>query len=274
MLKRFAAAVGASLVVSSAAEACSTTAPCEVNLGDYYVAMPEGVSGPVPSITFIHGFGGSGPGVFRNTGMVNAYLERGYAVIAPEGLVPPGRNGGSWSFHPLREPRRDEIAFLSEVRDDSVARLGLDPDRMILSGFSIGGSMTAYYACSEPDGFTAYAPTGGNFWRPHPELDSCAGPVRMLHTHGWTDGTVPLEGRSVGGGILTQGDVFYAMQIWRQTNGCTQHKADRFVTKGPFMRRSWERCREGSALELAIFPGGHIVHGDWPEMVMDWFEGL
>ena len=73
---------------------------------------------------------------------------------------------------------------------------------------------------------------------------------------------------------VVQGDVFEALSIWRDTNGCFQLKADSFVTEGPFLRRKWERCLPGSALEFALFPGGHVIPEGWAEMALDWFEGL
>ena len=164
------------------------------------------------------------------------------------------------------------MAFFGTVIKDAAARHGIDPSRVILAGFSIGGSMTAYAACDAPQTFAAYAPLGGNFWRTHPE--SCAGPVKMLHTHGWTDTTVPLEGRWLRDGQIAQGDVFAALEIWRETNGCDAMRADGFQITEHYWRRAWERCDEGSALELALFPGGHIVPDDWAEMVIDWFEAL
>ncbi|WP_425091049.1 alpha/beta hydrolase family esterase [Tropicimonas sp. S265A] len=266
------------LATGTSALACSATTPCSVAEGEYYIAMPEGTEGPVPAVVFIHGWGSSGPAVLRNAKLAQQILDRGYALIAPDGLKRQRGNGGAWSFHPDRAQRRDEVAFITAVRADAVASHGIDPDRVLLSGFSIGGSMTAYLACATPEAFSAYAPLGGNFWRPHPV--DCAGPVRMLHTHGWTDGTVPLEGRilrpSDGAGAeqLAQGDVFHALRIWRETNGCDQLKADSFVTEGPYLRRKWERCTPGSALEFALFPGGHVIPGDWASMALDWYEGL
>jgi len=261
------------------AQGCSTGTACEVDGGAYYIALPDGAPDPQPpAVVFIHGFGGTGQGVFRNDGMVTRFLDRGYVLAAPSGMPRTRGNGSSWGFHPDRPGPRDEIAFLTAVRDDLIVRHAVDPDRILLAGFSIGGSMTAYLACAVPEAFAAYAPLGGNFWRPHPE--TCAGPVRLLHTHGWTDGTVPLEGRVLRGAdandpaALIQGDVFQSLTIWRQANGCTQLAADRFVTEGPFSRRAWDRCTPGSALEFALFPGGHVIPKAWPDLVADWFEGL
>lgn len=276
---RLAAGLTAALIwtlggVGPAMAACADQpGPCALPSGSYHIALPP-TSGdePVPALLFLHGAGSSGAGAMRLSGLRATLHARGYAFMAADGLPRPGTDRGSWSFHPDRESRRDEPGFFADIVTDAAARHGVDPARVILAGFSIGGSMTAYTACAQPDLFSAYAPLGGNFWRPHPT--SCAGPVRLFHTHGWRDTTVPLEGRILGGGRIVQGDVFHAFEIWRQTNGCDQLRADRFVTDGPFWRRAWDRCAPGSALELALFPGGHGIPRGWVEMVLDWYENL
>jgi polyhydroxybutyrate depolymerase len=84
---------------------------------------------------------------------------------------------------------------------------------------------------------------------------------------------VPLEGRQVGSGFV-QGDVFDAFRIWREANGCDEIRADRFAAEDGFLRRAWDRCAPGTALELALFDGGHSVPPGWTEAALDWFEGL
>lgn len=262
----------------SKSAACGTSTPCETANGEYFIGLPETSEEKMPAVMFIHGYGSSGQGIFRNPSLIDRFLSRGYAVIAPNGTQRDGLNGRSWSFHPEFPQKRNEIDFLREVHSAAVAEHGIDPDRFILSGFSIGGSLTSYMACATPETFSAYTPVGGSFWRPHPT--SCAGPVKLLHTHGWTDGTVPLEGRVIRGddirdeNAFAQGDVFHAMEIWRKTNQCYQSKADRFKTDGPFWRRQWDRCADGSALEFALFPGGHVIPDGWVDMTLDWFENL
>ncbi|MEP2654628.1 MAG: polyhydroxybutyrate depolymerase [Sedimentitalea sp.] len=249
---------------------------CTVENGTYHARLPEGeIKG---AVMYLHGFGGSGEGALRSKEWVNRALDRGYVLIAPDGLPYVEARGRGWSFIPGRPKLRDEPAFLRSVRDDAAERFGFDADQTILGGFSIGGSMTSYMACEAPDSFAAYAPVAGGFWRPHPT--ECAGSVRLLHTHGWTDGTVPLEGRVLRGGdatnpnALMQGDIFYTLRIWRETNRCHQLRADRFVTEGDFMGRAWDRCADGSALEFALFPGGHVVPSGWADMMLDWYEAL
>ena len=126
--------------------------------------------------------------------------------------------------------------------------------------------------CEKPGSFAAYVPIAGLLWRPLPA--ACDGALRMFHTHGWSDPIVPLEGRMVGGGVLTQGNLFFGLDIMRDANGCVEDKPDGFGVKGDFQLRRWTRCIQGSALEMALHPGGHTVPKGWTALALDWFEAL
>lgn len=261
-----------------AQDACGRDGPsCETATGTYRIAIPEGTApeGGWPAVAFFHGAGGSGARTLGSNGMVGAALARGYAVIAPDGLQrPASRFGPGWSFHPDRPKQRDEVAFTREFLADAAERFSLNEGQMMLSGFSIGGSLVWYLACQAPDLAVAYAPVGGAFWRPHPAMDACVAPVRMLHTHGWRDRVVPLEGRPLGGGRIYQGDVFYSLQILRAVNGCEGMRADAFDTDGTTWRRTWEACTPGSALTFDLHSGGHAVPDGWADRALDWLEAL
>ncbi len=251
-------------------------APCRIDGGSYHIVLPPGSTEGLPALMFLHGWGASGEAMLSLQGLVETALARGYAVIAPDGTPREGRNGYGWGFSPERPGPRDEIAFLKAVRDDAIARHGIDSGRLVLGGFSIGGSMVSYLACADPGAFAAYAPVAGAFWRPLPK--ECAGPVDLLHTHGWSDGVVPLEGRILGGGemdddVFAQGDVWQAMQVWRAANGC-RPDADGHGESGIFWRKSWHDCDSGRKLDFALHTGGHAVPEAWTGMALDWFEGL
>lgn len=243
---------------------------CKIAGGTYHIALPDGAKGPVPAIFLLHGYGGEGLGLIRNK-MVGLMTGRGYAVIAPDGQPRDDGEGRSWDFHPDRPATRDETAFLMAVADDATTRFGLQRDRMLLAGFSIGGSMTGYVACAKPQAFAAYAPVAGSFWRPHP--DHCAGPVRLFHTHGKADRTVPLEGREIMPGFV-QGNVFEAMDIWRAADGCASDKPDATRTLGIYTIEDWTRCAPGASLSFALHEGGHSIPKGWAQMAVDWFEAL
>lgn len=250
---------------------------CELPSGSYNIELPDRVdpSQKIPAMIYFHGAGGSGARSMKNVSMVDTFLERGYAVIAPSGLKRPNsRFGPGWSFHPNRPKQRDEMVFAKAVLADAAEKFNIDRDRILMTGFSIGGSLTWYLACQDPTVAKAYAPVGGAFWRPHPVGADCKGPVNMLHTHGWRDGTVPLEGRVLGGGIIEQGDVFQSLQILRQLNGCDNYKANRFETSANLWKRWWTKCTSGHALQFNLYDAGHAVPPGWAEEVIDWFEGL
>jgi polyhydroxybutyrate depolymerase len=243
--------------VNSAAAACFDTADaCEISGGSYHVAWPPGVSKDaiVPAVVTLHGYKGSGLGLLKSGKMVKTLLARGYAVIAPEGT------NGNWSF---RGEGRDDVAFIRAIADDAAKRSNIERDRMMLAGFSLGGSMVAYVACRNPEAFKGYAPIAGNFWKPKP--DHCAGPVNYLHTHGTKDTTMPVAGRRVGSG-LQQANLLESLATLARASGCDDADSKTATT------RNWSGCK--TKLRLVMHPGGHSIPQFWADTAINWFEGL
>jgi len=273
MIRTLGAIVGLALgmIASPALAGCGgDPGPCLMFDGEYELVLPETVTSAMPSVMFLHGAGGSGRTVMGNKKLINSLVSRGYAVLAPTGSRRFRNSSGYvWNFYPGWEGR-DAGQFLRDVADDAAERFDLDRGRMLLAGFSAGAFMVNYLACDTPGAFAAYASVSGGFWRPHPE--ACKGPVKLFHTHGWSDKTVPLEGRILGNGRFEQGDIFAGLEIWRTANKCTQQNPNSFSQTDGFWRRKWSGCAPGSALEMAMFPGGHTVPPGWGAMVLDWFE--
>ena len=246
--------------------------PCEIGGGHYHLAVPAGWTGG-PAVMHLHGFGGSGRKVIRNQGFVTQFTTRGYAVIAPTALPWRENKPNDWAVSDGDTYPRDDVLFLRDVLDDAEARASLDRDRLLLTGFSRGGSMVWDLACLAPGFARAFAPVSGGFWLPMPE--DCAGPVDMLHTHGFADKVVPLEGRGIhsseSGELFVQGDVWQGLQLWRSENGCSSNAAEHVVNEEVWRKR-WN-CERGG-LELALHKGGHGLPNGWIQMVLDWFESL
>ncbi len=274
MNRLFAALLGLTVFAAGSAQARCNTQPgsCEIEDGVYEIALPGvGINRP-PVVMFLHGAGGTGATTMGNRRLVNALLGRGYAVLAPTGARRFGNGRGRvWNFYPGWQGR-DETDFLERVMADAAGRFNLDASRVLLAGFSAGAFMVSYLACDAPGLFAAYAPVSGGFWRPHPE--SCTGPVKLFQTHGWSDRTVPIEGRYLRGKRFQQGDIFTGLEIWRAANRCQGENPDSFRQTGQFWRRKWANCAPDSALEMAMFPGGHTLPNGWSTMVLDWFEAV
>lgn len=264
---------GSCLVPIAAAQACGTPeGECRIANGFYRLALPAtGADGPVPAVIYLHGYSGSSAGIMKNAAMRRTLAARGIALIVPEGQPTPGRPTRlNWSVRDGRGFARDDIAFLTEVLDDA-ARRGVDRDRVLLTGFSRGGSMVWDIACHAPGTARAYASVAGAFWEPLPER--CAGPVALFHTHGWTDRTVPIEGRVVGGGARTQGDAFASLRLLRRALDCDPQMPDAapMAEDGRLWLREWTSCRAGR-IDLLLHPGGHSVPRGWLDRALDWFE--
>lgn len=264
---------GMFVALPAVAEPCGVPrGECPTEHGFYRLAMPPGnEGGSVPAVMFLHGWGGSSEGVMRNAGMLAELGARGYALIAPEGeRTSAQREQKNWAVRDGRNYERDDIAFLREVLDDAAGH-GIDRGRVLLAGFSRGASMVWDVACHAPEMARAYAPVAGAFWEPLPER--CEGAVDLFHTHGWSDRTVPLEGRAVAGGTLTQGDTFASLRILRAALGCNPQMPDTAPTSGEddLWLRNWSHC-PGGALDLMLHPGGHRLPDGWLGRALDWFE--
>ena len=254
----------------AAAQICGGTgAPCTPpGGGEYHVAAPDAPNGK--ALVFLHRFGGRGEGVIKNKGLLKPILARGYTVIAPQGLpFRAGSKGGAWNSFDNPE-RRDDVAFLTDVVDDAARLFALKREEILLGGFSGGGMMTWRVACNQPGAFAAYAPVAGLLWRSLP--DACLGQIKMQHTHGWSDPVVPIEGRTVGGGFATQGDLFAGLAVIRRANGCRKDDPDEYAETDGYLVRIWTECAVGSALEMALHPGGHRIPKGWSTLALDWFE--
>ena len=245
-------------------------APCAVADGEYFAALPDEPAG-APAVVFLYGYGGTGERTMENERFLARFTGRGYAAIVPQAISWQPGEPSSWGFRVGDYPNpRDDVAFIAAVIDDAAERFGLDRSRVLVTGFSIGGSMTWDIACLAPETAAAYAPIAGGFWDPLP--DSCAAPVHLLHTHGFTDPVVPLEGRPIGDGDFQaqQGDIYAGLAIWRRTMGCGT-RADGYQIEGEVWRKSWTACDAGS-LTFVLHPGEHSIPPGWADMALDWFE--
>ena len=252
---------------SALAQSCGDADnPCVLGERSYHMLLPDGPT-DASTVILLHGGGGTGKGLLKS-GLAAQALERGYAFIAPNGEHPGMRWPKDWSVKAdgMQHPR-DDIEFLHSVMADAVERHGVNGERILLAGFSRGGSMVWDMACYAPDFATAYAPIAGAFWDALPE--SCTAPVDLFHTHGWDDRTVPLEGRSFG--QVVQGDVWASLFVLRATNGCTNRQPESSEIRDSFWFRYWSDCEAGR-IDLLLHPGGHSIPKGWSTMALDWFE--
>lgn len=241
--------------------------PCSVDTGTYHMSVPA--SEPRGVVVLLHGGGGHGRGLLK-TNLARQSVERGFIFVAPNGVHPGNRFPNNWAVRADNTHfETDDIPFLDDVLDHVAETQDVDREKVLLSGFSRGGSMVWDVACHAPDLARAYAPSAGAFWDSLPE--TCVGPVDLFHTHGWNDRTVPLEGRPLRNGTVFQGDVWESLKILRETNGCTSRHPTRSVVEDDQWFKHWEDCAAGR-IDLMLHPGGHGSPRGWAPRTLDWFE--
>lgn len=142
-----------------------------------------------PLITFLHGSGerGTDPALLSVWGPLRFQAEGGALpafVAAPQ--------------CPLDLSWGDLLPELVAWLDDLLRRYPIDPDRVLLTGFSMGGFGAWQWALHDPDRFAALAPVAGSGFRFRDyEIAADLGILRDLpiwFVHSVQDEVVPVSG--------------------------------------------------------------------------------
>ncbi|RLJ41068.1 polyhydroxybutyrate depolymerase [Litoreibacter meonggei] len=252
-------------LLGAPAFACGPDTDCKINDRTYRVAMPDGHDGttPVGAIVFSHGYRGSAAGLMRNRNLRRAISNMGLAFIAlkskEDDWVLPN------SPRHMDSDGSDEFDYVDAVVADATKRHSIDTNRMVAAGFSAGGMMTWNLACARSDLFAGFVPISGTFWQRPPS--SCVGPVaNIIHIHGDSDPTVPLNGRPI---LNThQGRVSDALEMYRDYGGFKQANPTR--TNQLSCKNSVNR--DGDVLNFCMFEGGHSFRSEYLRYAWEVFE--
>ncbi len=143
--------------------------------GGFSVYFPENhdPNAPCPLVMALHGGSGHGRQFLWN--WIREARGRGLTVVTPTST------GETWS---LMDPEID-IAHLTRVLDRVREHVAVDPERLLLTGMSDGGTFTLLAGLAEDSPFTHLAPVAASF---HPllltmtEPDRIAGlPIYLVH---------------------------------------------------------------------------------------------
>ena len=166
--------------------------------------VPAG-PGPFPTILALHGYGASAHDLIGIAPLVSQVVPDGEVLfLCPQGplelQVAPGQRGYAW--FPLSEGGEIEMASLVGARgvieaflEDALERYPIDPERLVILGFSQGGVMAFDLALGRPERFQALV--GLSTWLPDivvdalPASDDRAG-LTTLMLHGSQDPMIPI----------------------------------------------------------------------------------
>ena len=153
---------------------------------NYWLYVPDHVSGQAPLVLSLHGTGGHAAD--KSPFRTDVADQVGCIVAYPQGAdmyfplfhctLPGWHSTGEYS---------DDIDFFKAIINDVAARFTIDRKRVYCCGFSNGGMMTYTAACVASDLFAAFASISGypiNEFHLH---HSGTRPVPFLHIHGKAD---------------------------------------------------------------------------------------
>ncbi len=91
--------------------------PCETKNGHYRIRKPDG-PGPHPAVVYLYGSLGNSAEKLSHEGFVQAFVERGYAVIVPAALnlrYADGLGSGWHLRHEKGRRKRDDAKFVTRL---------------------------------------------------------------------------------------------------------------------------------------------------------------
>jgi predicted esterase len=153
-------------------------------LQPYQVFVPAAYdkSKMFPLVIALHGMGGDENSYFQAYAQGAFKIEaekHGYIAACPKGRKPASMYIG--------DAEKDVMDVIAEMRRD----YNIDPDRIYLTGHSMGGYGTWSIAINHPDVFAALAPVAGGV--NNPAAMSKIAHIPQLVVHGDNDQTVPVE---------------------------------------------------------------------------------
>ena len=130
-----------------------------------HVVVHPGGDGPLPTVIALHGHGANA----QELAALEPHLARGRALfVAPQGefQLRPDVYGFTWLHRDnLGQRASDEparaIASLRAFIDDAIARYPIDPERIVLLGFSMGAALAWSLALVEPSRYAGLAVLSG-----------------------------------------------------------------------------------------------------------------
>ena len=231
----------------------------------YRMHVPTGyiTDRPVPVLLVFHGHGGNAAGMESTTGFSKLADQQDFIAVYPQGL-PDGPGGVPfWASIGPYDYGIDDALFVSDVLNKLQSEFCIDAHRIYVTGFSNGGGMSAYLACTLGNRIAAFAPISGNFYA-IPGGCQPGRPVPLLEIHGTADPILPYNG------IPTAKNPRWPLPSipgwlhdWAMRDGCATGPVVFLRTPGAVGER-WSNCRgNGAVVHYRMIGEGH----SWPRMI-------
>jgi polyhydroxybutyrate depolymerase len=222
----------------------------------------------LPVVIMLHGAGGSAEEAESYTSFDDESDREGFIVAYPNATLPfPHRASGLYSnpalWHErsgtgeLERTHRADIDFISAVIDELETEYSADPDRIYITGFSNGASMTLSLGLNLSDRLAAIAPVAG-------QLPSGRGQLKyalpLLFIVGSEDPIHPIAAAELPlTGAHHDTAAMRTVMRWQKMLECRARKIE-LVSNG-VTQLTFNDCARGGEIVLYTVEGlGHV----WP----------
>ena len=218
----------------------------------------------LPLLLVFHGAGGQGAGMARHTGLAGLGVQRGYAVVHPDGI------DRRWNDGRGNSGAQDDVGFIRALLDSLGWELPVDARRIYAAGISNGAGFAYRLACDLPGVFAGIAAVAGAPAAALEERCAATRPVSVVAFQGTRDPLMPYQGGNV---AVRRGRVLSAPRsaaLFAEVNGCapepTVTTEPDTATDGTTIHRSaYTGCGDGREVVLyTIEGGGHTWPGGPP----------
>lgn len=224
----------------------------------YRIYIPPGypeAEAPVPLIVVMHGAGGTGKDMEQISDF-NTLADRDtFIVVYPDGI------STAWNDGRPSENEIDDVGFITHIVDYMLGAVNIDPARVYMTGYSMGGMMAYRMGCMLPDQVAAIASVASTFPRYQREecQDTPALPVLLIH--GTFDEIIPW------GGSIPYFSAGSTIEWWVKHNECVElpDLTEEFDAnpEDPIRvrRETFNQCADNSEVTIyGAIGGGHT----WP----------
>ncbi len=221
-------------------------------------------------VIMLHGAGGTGQQAMEQTGWDRKADHEDFIAVFPDGVPehpkqPPSflLNPQTWNEgsgrHASGKRNDGDVEFIAYIIDALEARYGADPNRIFVTGFSNGASMTFRTGIELSDKIAAIAPVAGHLFVHDHQLKR---PLPTLYIIGRDDplelpngGTLRIRGEDI-----EQPPIEQNLMQWRLLDGCSVKPTSEVRGGGVEIVR-FDDCRDGvEVVEYFIDDMGHV----WP----------
>lgn len=245
----------------------------------YIVHVPAAYKAqtPLPLVIMLHGGGGTARAAMWETGWAAKADQEGFLAVFPNAMArnpskrssfagnPQLWNDGSERFYPGQQAP-DDVGFIAAMLDDLATRFALDAQRVFLTGFSNGASMSLRIGAELPARIAAIAPVAGALWFDPPKLQH---PVSLHYLTGTADplnlidGGVPKLATGASDSVRAKPKPAVRDSIlkWARALGCPDQAASISSTDGIY-REAYADCMGTAEVVYVAVDGlGHTWAG-------------